>query len=825
MVDRQILSLLAAILLLATAGPAPAAEEKAPEAGAAAEAPPKAYALSEVTLRAEETRKELLEMRRRLEPVAVVAAIDEQIPTRQHLVADAERNTKDILAQGAASLKLLDDLEREWLARQKGLGAWREQITTRAAAIDTELARLDNLSIRWKATRVSAKEAKTTAALQWIDGTREDLEATDGVAQERARALVDLLSGVASVERTVAIALQDVRNARDLRRSRLLDPDRPPLWAARPEGDLEGAIGRIREDWQRDVETLRAFFELKSDRVIQHLLLLLASLLAAVVLRRGVGRWAEEEPELAEAARVLQYPFSVALLVALVSAGSFYPLAPGVVSDLVGTALLIPALRLLPPLVERPVRPLIYGLAGFYLFSQVRELLDGAPVLARYLFTVEVVAAFAFVIWLTRPARLERIERPSRLLAFLGIVLRGLLALFVVAFLANLLGYFAFASILGQGALSSLYGAVILYGAYRVMRIIVSVTLRTDTARQLRMVRVGAAKIERWTERLLRIGAIVVWLDHALDVFAIRDVVYKTLLAILTTPFAAGTLSISLADILAFAVTIAAAFLLSGFIRFVLQEDVFPRVVMRRGVSNAVSTTVHYAILIFGLLLALAAAGVDLSRVTLLAGAFGVGIGFGLQNIVNNFVSGLILLFERPIQVGDTIEAAGLLGDVKRIGPRSSTVRTFDGAEVIVPNGMLISDQVTNWTLSDRRRRVIVGVGVAYGTDPEQVLEILREVAQENETVQDDPAPLTVFQGFGDSSLAFELRCWIPRYEEGFTMRSQLWVAINRKLREAGIEIPFPQRDLHLRSVDKPAREALGVARRGDDSPETESGS
>ena len=114
-------------------------------------------------------------------------------------------------------------------------------------------------------------------------------------------------------------------------------------------------------------------------------------------------------------------------------------------------------------------------------------------------------------------------------------------------------------------------------------------------------------------------------------------------------------------------------------------------------------------------------------------------------------------------------------------------------------------------------------MGGAYGTDPEQVLEILREVAQENETVLEDPAPLTVFQGFGDSSLAFELRCWIPRYEEGFTVRSQLWVAINRKLREAGIEIPFPQRDLHLRSVDKPAREALGAVRRGDDSAETES--
>jgi small-conductance mechanosensitive channel len=196
-----------------------------------------------------------------------------------------------------------------------------------------------------------------------------------------------------------------------------------------------------------------------------------------------------------------------------------------------------------------------------------------------------------------------------------------------------------------------------------------------------------------------------------------------------------------------------------------------------------------------------------------------VGIGFGLQNVVNNFVSGLILLFERPIQVGDTIEVGGLTGEVRHIGPRSSTVRTADGAEVIVPNAMLVSDQVVNWTLSDRRRRVTVEVGVAYGTDPERMLEILRDVAEENRTVLDDPAPEAVFKGFGPSALDFALSCWIPRFEEGFSVRSALAIAICRKLREAGIEIPFPQQDLHLRSVDAPARDTLAALGRGGGEP------
>src|SRR5262249_22674858 len=156
----------------------------------------------------------------------------------------------------------------------------------------------------------------------------------------------------------------------------------------------------------------------------------------------------------------------------------------------------------------------------------------------------------------------------------------------------------------------------------------------------------------------------------------------------------------------AFAVTVWVAFTISSIIRFILQEDVFTRLRLARGLPAALSSLVHYFILLIGFLLRLAALGLDLHRVTILARALGVGLGLGLQNIVNNVVSGLILLVERPIQVGETVEIGDLLGEVHRIGIRSSTVRTWEGAEVIVPNGNLIADKVTNWTLSDRTRRI-----------------------------------------------------------------------------------------------------------------------
>jgi len=166
--------------------------------------------------------------------------------------------------------------------------------------------------------------------------------------------------------------------------------------------------------------------------------------------------------------------------------------------------------------------------------------------------------------------------------------------------------------------------------------------------------------------------------------------------------------------------------------------------------------------------------------------------------VVNNFVSGLILLFERPVQTGDLIQVGDLSGEVKRIGIRSSTVRTFEGADVIVPNGNLISDRVVNWTFSDRLRRVDLTVGVGYQSDPAKVLALLIETARANPDVLSLPEPAAFFNGFGESSLDFVLRVWC-RIELGPGVKSALGVAVLEALRGAGIQIPFPQRDLHLK--------------------------
>jgi potassium-dependent mechanosensitive channel len=243
------------------------------------------------------------------------------------------------------------------------------------------------------------------------------------------------------------------------------------------------------------------------------------------------------------------------------------------------------------------------------------------------------------------------------------------------------------------------------------------------------------------------------------------------------------------------------SFWLSKTIRSVLSEDILPNMELPRGVANSISSLSYYALLLFGLMVALSAAGFQLSQLAIILGALSVGIGLGLQSAVNNFVSGLILMVERPVQPGDIVEVSGTTGKVREIGMRATTLTTFEGADVVVPNGMLLSEKMINWTLSSDKRRIDIPLGVSYKSDPAHVLRILNDVAAQSKGVSKNPAPTVVFVGFGQNSLDFSIRAWTDSYDDSIFIRSTMAVNIHAALRDAGIEIPFPQRDLHVKSV------------------------
>ena len=270
--------------------------------------------------------------------------------------------------------------------------------------------------------------------------------------------------------------------------------------------------------------------------------------------------------------------------------------------------------------------------------------------------------------------------------------------------------------------------------------------------------------------------------------------------AFLTTPLAdLGGSPVTLWTLLQLVVLVVLLFVVSGMLRTWLTDKLLVRTRLEPGARQATGSIVRYAVIAIGFVIILQTAGIDLTALNVLAGAVGIGVGFGLQNIVNNFISGLIILFERPIKVGDRIVVGDVEGDVVRIGGRSTEVVTNDNITIIVPNAKFITDNVVNWSHNERKVRFRIPVTVAYGSDVPLVSRLLLEAADECPDVLAVPAPAVRLLEFEDSGLGFELRAWSTTliHRRG-QLVSDLNLAIYRKFTEHGVEIPYPRRDLRL---------------------------
>lgn len=242
-------------------------------------------------------------------------------------------------------------------------------------------------------------------------------------------------------------------------------------------------------------------------------------------------------------------------------------------------------------------------------------------------------------------------------------------------------------------------------------------------------------------------------------------------------------------------------FYISSKIRKVLVKKVFPRYDLDIGVSQSIATIVRYLFIIVGLIIIFQTTGIDLSALGLLVGALGVGIGFGLQSITNNFISGIIILFERPIKVGDRIEIDNLAGNIVNISARATTIITNDNIAVIVPNSDFINSRVINWSHNNKEVRLNLTVGVSYSEDPARIRKLLLEVIAQNHGVLTNPEPYILFEGFGDSSLNFNVLVWTSEHiDRPKILRSELYYEIFAQFKEHNVQIPFPQRDIHLKS-------------------------
>jgi len=766
-----------------------------------------AIPLPKIADRAEELDHLLREISSQLTPQSGLLESERKTAKQAEEIRRRSLQTRELLVGNTPTALELEDEQRYWRLRNVEFAEERRLLTLRAAKLEGQIRTLEGQQPEWVATWTHIRESSgIEPVVQRVKQQLDNIQAAKSQAQDQLNVVLTLQNEVSQQDQEISDILLRIREAREGERARLLETDNPPLWEGPRLREMDHAAGfAFHPSFDRSFTTAGEFLRAHKVAVLTIVGSYFVALLAVYKLSQYVSRKAAPGVS-AEALHVLNRPYSVALLLTLIGTGEFISSAPIGIALVFYLLYMIPMLRLLAPLIETRLRIFLYVLAALYSLQGLFLLVQLPPFFRRELYALLVLIALISLGWLARRSKIlhATTERRSQRMLVMGI--RGILALLAASLICNTIGFVSLSQVLGMTALVGPFAGFALYCGARVLTLLLSVVLRTHWARALDL---RVATIERWANCLLMLGALLLWLGSILQLVALQDTVVDAVWKLFRYPIGFQKIHFTLGDALGVPFILLCGYLAAYAFILLLKKVVLPKLPLKRGLPYAISTVTYYVLLVVVALAGLSSAGIELNTFTVLTGAMGVGLGFGLQNIVNNFVSGLILLFERPIHVGDTVDVGGLVGVVRRIGARSSTVVTLQGAEVIVPNSNLLSNQVINWTLSSQWRRVDVPVRVAYGTDPEEVIKLLVAVAESYPGVLLERPPMAFFMGFGESALNFELRFWSARQDTWFQLQSDVTVAVAKALREAGIEIPFPQRDLHVRSIGTSGAEAL----------------
>lgn len=803
----------AGIFLILTAIAGHAGEEQKPEEKKPLESRtldesvvPGPIPVSEIAVRATEVSDFLQTLQLRYANNPDTENIKNRLPDIHIKIAGEMLRTMKIL-RTAASLDRLKTERQEWQKHQTTGNSWLKLLTERATGIQAAVRQLTDMQKTWNSTFVSARDANASdTVIRQIDTVLSSLEEQNLSLGEEHKTAIELQSRVAEELVRCETVLAEISRAQQMAVTGIKNRESLPIWSPSLWTNAKFVgFARLRELAAEQWWDVENYLYDPSKGLPVHLVFFLLLAVLFHTMQRKASQWtADKEPE--ALATVTRFPFTAALIGALILATSPWSAAPPTVRNLLSVPALAAIIRVMKPAMNQRLLFGIYGLGILFMIDTVRQILTGAVLMDHILVIIECLAGFAMFLWSLTRGNLQQyfVQEPGkpghgalRTAAISALLFIG------IGMTAGILGYMRVARLLLSGMIIGGTTALTLFAYLKIVCATASFAFRVRPLSLLHMVRNHRELFERRTYVFFLFLAIAGWSVRVLDSLGIFQPAMDLGNAMLSLKLERGAVSISLGDVFAFAVTVWIAYMLSAFIRFALDEDVYPRKNFPVGVSYAASQIIHYFILTIGFVMAIGVLGMDPTKITVLISAFSLGIGFGLQNVVNNFVSGLILLFERPIQIGHSIELGNIRGQVKRIGLRSSIVRTRQGADIIIPNSQLVSEQVTNWTFSDKTRRIELPVGVNYGAPPQKVMEVIESAATAHPGVLKNPPPQVMFMGFGDSSINFELWAWTDSYLDWNRIRSELAVAVYDAVQTSDFFFPFPQREVRLLSEDQ----------------------
>ncbi len=761
------------------------------------------YQISEVTQKANESSKIIAEVR---EKVAPFYSNQEEKETYNKYLDSLELKLQGITPEFIASLSLVNLESHHSLVSRliTNLKADQQNIAEKVNILEEESDKVQEEATYWENVLNYYEEEQQTAEslLERINLTQDDFEK---LKNELLKLQDTTVAQLNKTHATLALAEEKnklIENKKKELRSSILASDNAPFWKfGNIPRDSIGIIAQLKKSYKDDRETAWLYVEYNTDSFIKHFILIVILYFIFFLSKRTI-RGILEKTGNVKLQQFLNHPFMVSFVFSFFFVGYLYEDLPLFFSGSFLILLFYPMTKLLNILLDKKYLFYLIGFILFYLISINIDQFDSNYLLGR----MQLLAyQFLFILFLVLfqvngLGKIKTHDRDAKSLVSLGTKL--ILSISTISFLLNVIGIVQLSHLLTYGTMNVIGIGFIYFLIYKITKILIIILLEWRIIRNLNIVIHHKDLVKNRLFLLTKIYFGIIYIRLILINYDLLTPFLNAWEEFVNRSWQLGEVAISIGDFLSFFIILIVSILLAKFIKYLFGTEILVRLPLKRGVPNAIATTFYYVILMIGFFLAAFSTGIEWSKVNLALGALGVGIGFGLQNVVFNFIAGLILIYERPVQVNDIVQVNDLMGSIKEIGIRSSKVLTYDGAEVVVPNGNLISNEVINWTLSNQNKRQELRFKSSYQADPKNVMEILRQETLGIENVIDDPAPLILFEGYGDGTLEFRVLFW-TNLDVGLSTKSKVAMAIFEALQKAGFEIPTQRQTVIIEESNK----------------------
>ena len=757
-----------------------------------------AIPVGEISSRTEEISLRIVELREQIKPSSEISTID-TVLNASLIMLNEERELvySDSSDQSYRSLQF--DLN-EWEAYEKQFKIIQDNLKSRSDQIKDISDEINDYLTIWQETKEDGIEHKASKeVIESIDQVIETINSIMINTNMRSDSLFLIQKKLTDQVLIIDDVIHEILIRQKNLQSNYFIIDSPEIWNGKDSLSTYSAVkSGFNIGLSHDATTLWDYLLRNRAKLFSQIILLLALLILLIFLNR---KWIKKmDPQISDLGnntiQILSNPIASTLSVGVLISAFFYPNSPPVLGELSTVIILASAVYLLPKLSVKRLHLLLFLLFILLLINLVGNYVGIKAFGTRIAFVFSALVMF-FILFDFRFNKSFKSLFNRKGSKLINSVVYLFLILNVFGLIANIIGSVNLADFIYSGVLLSTVFGAITWLVVEVSTDIILLLTREDPNKEIQTLSSFKLLIQKRLGLFLKWSGFILWVYLTLVGFNVIKYVIDLFNDFMEIKWEFGELTISLGGIISFLIILVFTLLITKIITNLFKEEWIENTALPKGSSPAISLVLRVTVTTLGLYLAASAAGIDLSQLGFILGALSVGIGFGLQSVVLNFIAGLILAFERPIHVGDVVQADMEMGVVSEIGIRASKLKTWHGTEVIIPNGDLISKKVVNYTLTDVKRRFKIHIRTAIDATPREVMELLTSVAKAHPKTLDDPVSKTYFTGYGETSLDFFLYFW-TLFDDGLSTRSEVMLQIHEKLKEAGIDVPIPIQKMQI---------------------------